>query len=211
MSALYDSISERNYREARVIYDRWYDQRRRGWPRDAGWVRLVAALDTESKAKILAHGGGWSGGNRTNQAQRILLAQSTRLYREATGRDPDGVGNNGGSVGALQQIPTLVARLADKPWNGWGDLVECMVLATSVPKFLDQLRVTDNRYYGKVPIAGLMPGAEILADLLRVQQPAEDEVAANYGTEIVPRVQQIAAQFPQALQSDWFTTCFKEQ
>ena len=204
-----DAVSARNYRDARVIYDRWFDAKDRGYGREAGWVRLVAALDTESKCKILAHGGGWDGGNRTNSA---------RLYRDATGREPDGFGNNGASVGALQQIPTEAARLRTKggidggtpqPWDGWGGIVECMVLETSIPKFLNLLRVTTNKYYGAKPMANLVDGAEVVADLLRVQQPAENEVDANYGSSIVRRAFEIAGMFPQASTPvGWWPTWF---
>lgn len=207
-----DAVSARNYRDARITYDRWFDAKDRGYDRESGWVRLVAALDTESKCKILAHGGGWDGGNRTNSAQRAVLARSAQMYRDATGREPDGVGNNGASVGPLQQIPTAAARLrtkdgldggAPQPWDGWGGIVECMVLETCLPKYLEQLRVTANKFYGAKPMADLVDGAEIVADLLRVQQPAEDEVAANYGAEIVRRAQVIAALFPSSAAAWW--------
>lgn len=200
-----DGVQVRNYMASRRIYDAWFDAKDRGYEREAGWVRLVGALDTESKCRILAHGGGWDGGNRTNSSQRAVLAESARLYREATGRDPDGFGNNGASVGPLQQIPTDAARLrtkdgldggAPQPWDGWGGIVECMVLETCLPKYLAQLRVTTNKFYGRKPMADLVDGAEIVADLLRVQQPAENEVAANYGADIVQRAQAIAALFP---------------
>lgn len=210
-----DEVQTRNMRECRAIVDAWCDERP-GLDREGVWVRTVATLWTESKALILAHGGGWSGGNRTNSAQRAVLAKSTELYRAATGRDPDGVGNNGASVGAFQQIPTDAARLrtvdgldggAPAPWDGWGDIVECMTLDTATPKFLRLIRVTtDSTYKGK-PMA-----SAIVADLLRVQQPAADEVAANYGGSITAAAVDIAGMFPRTpTERDWLDMATKEE
>lgn len=200
-----DEKSTGNYRDARRIYDAWFDRRERDYVREDGWVRLVAALDTESKCKILAHTGTWGGGGRTNAEQRAILRTSADVYRRATGREPDGFCSNGGSVGALQQVPTSVARAADNPWGGWGTIVDCMVLETSIPKFLEQLRVTNDPVY-----EGKRTASPIVADLLRVQRPLASEVAQNYGTTIVARAMEIAQMFPQP-PLGWWPRWFKQE
>ena len=164
---------------------------------------------TESNFRILAHTGVWGGGGKINDEQKAILRTSADLYRAATGREPDGYGSNGGSVGPLQQIPTPVAQAADKPWAGWGTIVDCMVIGTSVPKFLAKLRVTDDSSYGDKPMA-----SAIVADLLRVQQPLASEVAANYGGSVTATAVEIAAQFPRADQTegkDWLDMASKEE
>lgn len=222
MAVQLSAAAKRNYPECRRVYDSWYDFEKPGYPREAGWVRLVAALDTESKCEILAHGGGWDGGNRTNSAQRTELRKSSQRYREATGKEPDGVGNNGGSVGPLQQIPTSVARLRTEdgmdggrptPWEGWGDMVDCMVFETCLPKFLRQLRVGTSKSYKGKPMADLIDGAEIVVDLLNVQQPAADEVETNYGASIVRRAKEIAGMYPQTAhtEKEWSDMASEEE
>jgi hypothetical protein len=127
------------------------------------------------------------------------------LYRDKYHREPDGFGSNGGSVGALQQIPTEVSWIATKdgmddgaptPWAGWGTITDCMALETSIPKFLKQLRVTDDPVY-----KGKLTASPVVADLLRVQQPLSSEVAANYGQGVVEVAAAIAAMFPRI---DWW-------
>lgn len=184
-----DDVQQRNFRVSRDVFDAWYtgpDADREAW-----WVRLVAALWTESGCRVLAHTGTWGGGGWINDAQKAVLKTSSQYPH-------DGFGSNGGSVGALQQIPTPVAQLAtdqatgkSKAWGGWGTIPDCMALETSVPKFLAQLRVTTNPYYGSKPMAD-----PIVADLLRVQQPLESEVDANYGASIVSTAKQVAVLFP---------------
>ena len=195
-----DPVAVRNFTTSRRVFDAWYqgaDNMREAW-----WVRLVAALWTESGCKILAHTGTWGGGGWINDAQKAVLRTSAQYPH-------DGFGSNGGSVGALQQIPTAVARLAtdqftgkSKAWDGWGTIPDCMALETSIPKFLAQLTVTNNKFYGSKPMADLMPGAEIVADLLRVQRPLESEVNAGYGVSVVAAAQEIAGMFPRTSTED---------
>jgi hypothetical protein len=182
---LLDDVQTRNYLTARRVFDDWFTANRPSPNRADWWVRLVAALDTESGCRIMAHDGVWGGGGRINARQSAILQQSMALPH-------DDVGHNGGSVGALQQIPTPVAEAADNPWGGWGTIADCMALETSIPKYLIHLRVTDDPYY-----KGKLTASPIVADLLRVQQPLESEVAQNYGAAVVARAVSIAAQFPQ--------------
>jgi hypothetical protein len=182
---LLDDVQTRNYLTARRVFDDWFTTNKPSPNRADWWVRLVAALDTESQCRILAHDGVWGGGGQINARQSEILKDSLNYPH-------DGVGHNGGSVGALQQVPTLVAQAADNPWNGWGTIAGCMALESSIPKFLGQLRVTDDPFY-----RGKLTASPIVADLLRVQQPLESEVAQNYGAAIVARAVSIAAQFPQ--------------
>jgi hypothetical protein len=200
------SVQANNFRTARTVFDAWFDGR--PGDREAWWLRLVAALWTESGCRILAHTGEWKGGGRINSRQRAVLAQSAQLYREKYNREPDGFGSNGGSVGALQQIPTEVSWIATKdglddgaptPWAGWGTITDCMALETSIPKFLNQLRVTDDPVY-----KGKLTASPVVADLLRVQQPLASEVAANYGQGVVEVATAIAATFPRIETKDWF-------
>src|SRR4029077_11030865 len=104
------SVQTGNFRTARVVFDAWFDGR--AGDREAWWLRLVAALWTESGCRVLAHTGEWKSGGRINSRQKAVLSQSAQLYREKYGREPDGYGSNGGSVGALQQIPTEVSWIA---------------------------------------------------------------------------------------------------
>lgn len=200
-----DSVQRRNLSASRLIVDAWCDARPK-LDREGIWVRLVAAELTESVFRILAHTGEWKSGGRINEAQKAILRTSAKLYRDATGREPDGYGSNGGSVGILQQIPTPVARAADDPWDGWGSIVDCMVLATSVPKFLAQIRVTDDSTYGGKPMA-----SAIVADLLRVQRPLTSEVAANYGGAVTANAVAVAQQFPRTQERDWLDMATKEE
>jgi hypothetical protein len=185
-----NAVQVRNFSTSRRVFDAWYqgpDAAREAW-----WVRLVAALWTESGCRILAHDGVWQGGGQINTQQSVILAASLQYPH-------DDIGHNGGSVGALQQIPTPVAEAADKPWAGWGTIPDCMALETSIPKFLTQLRVTNNTFYGSKKMAD-----PIVADLLRVQQPLESEVQANYGGAVVAAALEIAGMFPQTQGQDWF-------
>lgn len=176
------AAQRRNYRTARGVFDTWFDGR--SGDREAHWLRLVAALHTESGCLILAHDG-------VRQAGGPINAEQSRILRSSLNLPHDGVGHNGGSVGALQQIPTPVARAADKPWAGWGTVAECMALETSIPKFLAQLRVTGDPFY-----KGKRTAHPVVADLLRVQQPLASEVSANYGADVVAVAVAVAAQFP---------------
>lgn len=194
-----DPVAVRNFTTSRQVFDGWFDGPENA--REAWWVRLVAALWTESGGKILAHTGTWGGGGWINDAQKAVLKTSAQYPH-------DGFGSNGGSVGALQQIPTPVARLAtdqftgqSRAWDGWGTIPDCMALETSIPKFLARLKVTNNTNYGSKPMAD-----PIVADLLRVQQPLESEVASNYGGSVVAAAHEIAGMFPRVVsptEPDW--------
>jgi hypothetical protein len=190
----------RNWPVVRQVYRSWWNEHRPPFSLADGWVRLVAAIETETGCRVLGHTGKWVGrGGRINSRQEAVLAGSAAAYRAATGREVDGLGDNGGSVGILQQIPTEVAWLttvggldsgAPRPWAGWGPMVDCMKIETAVPKFLAQLRVTDDpKYLDKVT------ASPIVADLLRIQRPLSSEVAANYGASLVERARALAAQY----------------
>jgi hypothetical protein len=190
----------RNWPVVRKVYRSWWNEHRPPFSLEDGWVRLVAAVETETGCRVLGHTGKWVGrGGRINSRQEAVLAGSAAAYLAATGREVDGLGDNGGSVGILQQIPTEVAWLttvggldsgAPRPWAGWGPMVDCMKIETSVPKFLDQLRVTDDpKYLDKVT------ASPIVADLLRIQRPLSSEVAVNYGASLVERARALAAQY----------------
>lgn len=190
------ATQQRNYRIARNVFDEWFEGR--SGSREAWWLRLVAALHTESGCLVLAHDGVWGGGGKIN-------AEQSRLLRTSLDLPHDAIGHNGGSVGALQQIPTPVARAADKPWSGWGTIADCMDLRTSIPKFLAELNVTTDPVYKTKKTAD-----PVVADLLRVQQPLASEVSANYGAEVIAAAREIAAQFPRgaekqapAIELDW--------
>src|SRR5664279_1691427 len=202
------TTQERNLLRSREICDQWYDEEPRPAGREDYWVRLVAALLTETGCYNLAHDGVWNGGGHINARQSELLRQSLdmrdadgNLLRDTEGGpDGNGIGHNGGSVGPLQQIPTEVAQAADKPWDGWGSIRQCMTWETSLPAFLDVLSVSGDTSYKGKPMA-----SAIVADLLRVQQPLASEVDANYGGSITANAQAKAAQYP-CIKKDWFTT-----
>lgn len=208
---LSDLIRER-LQASRVRCDRWFDQAERMGSREEFWVRLVAALLTESGGgRVLAHTGNWGSGGWINEAQKKVLAGSAALRKpEYAG---DGFGSNGGSVGDLQQIPTEVARLRTRrnpdgsevpwPWDGWGPMEKCLDPDFSQPKFLDALRITSDPVY-----KGKLTASPIVADLLRVQQPLAEEVAVNYGTDLVARAEAVAALFPRV---GWWPTWFPKE
>lgn len=187
MAVTLSATQRKNYRTSRDVFDAWFDKNKpTTGSRYDWWLRLVAALQTESGCLIYAHDGVWGGGGKINDKQSAILRESLAFPHDA-------IGHNGGSVGPLQQIPTPVAQAADKPWGGWGTIQDCMRIETSIPKFLAQLRVTTDSTYGGKPMA-----SPVVADLLRVQQPLASEVAANYGAAVVAAAKEIADQFEQA-------------
>ena len=157
------------------------------------------AVLTESGGRVLANDGGaffpdvnnrrpgWDKDDSGNSLPEKIISNCYAAVRKSFDFPHDGIGNNGGSTGILQQLSQnyVGARFPGKTW-GWGSLADTMNIDTACRMFLDRVRVTTGTSYlgvSRDPIA---------VDVLNVQQPlAKEAKSDNYSDDAVKRARDL--------------------
>lgn len=175
--------------------------------------RITFAKMTESNGRVLANDGaafhpdpevrrpGWDKDENGRPLPARMIAALYAELRTSLELPHDGIGNNGGSTGDIQQLSQsyVAIRFPGKTW-GYGSIAQTMDPVWSATALRSRLIVTDNREY-----AGL-EFDPIAADVLRVQQPKVSEHESdNYNAAQVARAKAIVAQLsnPKPPDTEW--------
>lgn len=195
------AAQERNYREAFATTRSWAGVH--GKDPEPLLDRVSMVLLTESNGRNYANDGlayadnaekvrpGWvveADGKPMTLAKRAAIRG---VLRKSLDMPNDGIGNNGGSTGCIQQLSQefVGVRFPGKTW-GYGSVAATMDVGNAVSMFLGRLVVTDNPDY-----AGITFSDPLVADVLRVQQPLISEhESSNYNASQVATAKAIVAQ-----------------